>query len=353
MLSTKQRLKNTNSFWGMLFFLRTPSQVMEVWHPLHTVPINTEWLDVCFLLPDVHNKLLGWVVFRGRLLSVHYIHFVPVHRLRQGETVAWDSDKFKILTKTPANCSAQLLSTHPWTRSGHVAFLGLTTCSTYLTWHSSGSSTSKRAKWFDSKCQWDVTFSNSMTGPEVGGVLYSLLNLLVVIIDQVFLNPSLVVPLSFSDGSLQVGMCHAVEQWCQTQIHTWPKLKTWTKSQANLDISCKTSTFEEVSNTQDKMLLSFVQAHARVLRWILYYAGGMVSMKFMKFWDASSVLFLWFLGCFGHSHYTPSSKAASFRVISPELASHAQLITKAVLLLRDRCPEGLCMAGASYSLSQP
>lgn len=41
---------------------------------------------------------------------------------------------------------------------------------------------------------------------------------------------------------------------------------------------------------------------------------------------ASSVVFLWVTGCFGPLHYTPSPEAASCRVISPQLASQAQLV---------------------------
>ena len=46
-----------------------------------------------------------------------------------------------------------------------------------------------------------------------------------------------------------------------------------------------------------------------------------------------SSVFLRFIGRFGLQHYTPSPKAASYRVISPELASYAQSILRVALVV--------------------
>ena len=68
--------------------------------------------------------------------------------------------------------------------------------------------------------------------------------------------------------------------------------------------------------------------------------------------SASSVVYLWFLGCFGLSHYTPSPKAASDRMINPTLASPFPISHRSCLVDDSQHPMGLCMAGASSSLSQ-
>jgi hypothetical protein len=76
------------------------------------------------------------------------------------------------------------------------------------------------------------------------------------------------------------------------------------------------------------MLVSFVQALPRVNeQWAWWNLGS-----------ASSVVYLWFLGCFGLSHYTPSPKAASDRVINPTLSSHSQLVIGLALLLIANIP---------------
>ena len=95
----------------------------------------------------------------------------------------------------------------------------------------------------------------------------------------------------------------------------WHSIPSYDPLLMSLVISTSISVDEETDSKNTRWDVTILCASTSKSSW---------TVSLVKFGE--SVVYLWFLGCFGLSHYTPSPKAASDSVINPTLASHSQLV---------------------------